>query len=85
MREMADRWPEELGPGADGWLGGTYGFTDDGQFVAVVRFENREKAMANSRRPEQSAWAEQLMALMDGPPEFHDSEAGSTTRSVSRR
>ena len=28
--------------------------------------------MANSARPEQTAWAEQMMALMDGPVEFHD-------------
>jgi hypothetical protein len=74
VRELADRWPEELGPGADGWLGTTYGFTDDGEFIAVVRFEDREKAMANSERPEQSAWAERMTALMDGPPEFHDSD-----------
>jgi len=28
--------------------------------------------MANSRRPEQGAWAKEMMALMDGPVEFHD-------------
>jgi hypothetical protein len=72
LRAVLDRWPEELGPGADGWLGGTYGFTDDDQFVAVVRFEDREKAMANSRRPEQDKWAGEMMALFDGSPEFHD-------------
>ena len=41
----------ELGPGAIGWLGGTYGFTDDDMFVGVVRFETREAAMANSGDP----------------------------------
>ncbi len=72
LRAMAETWPEQLGPGAQGWLGGTYGFTDDDQFVGVVRFESREAAMANSARPEQGEWAEQMMALMDGPVEFHD-------------
>lgn len=72
LHALADRWREELAPGADGWLGGTYGFTDDNQFVGVVRFESREKAMANSARPEQGAWAEQMMALMDGEVTFHD-------------
>lgn len=72
LHALADRWQEELAPGADGWLGGTYGFTDDNQFVGVVRFESREKAMANSARPEQGAWAEQMMALMDGEVTFHD-------------
>ena len=72
LHALADRWQEELAPGADGWLGGTYGFTDDNQFVGAVRFESREKAMANSARPEQGAWAEQMMALMDGEVTFHD-------------
>jgi hypothetical protein len=72
LRAMADSWRQELGGGAVGWLGGTYGFTDDDDFVGIVRFESREAAMANSTRPEQSAWAEKMMALMDGPVEFHD-------------
>ena len=72
LHQMLDRWRAELGAGAEGWLGGTYGFTDDDQFVAVVRFESKELAMANSERPEQSAWADQMMALFDGPVEFHD-------------
>jgi hypothetical protein len=72
LRAMARSWREELSEGAEGWLGGTYGFTDDDEFIGVVRFESREAAMANSGRPEQAAWAEQMMALMDGPVEFHD-------------
>lgn len=72
LRDLANTWGAELGPGAVGWLGGTFGITDDNMFVGVVRFESREAAMANSARPEQSAWAEQMMGLMDGPVEFHD-------------
>jgi len=74
MHALADEWREQLGPTADGWLGGTYGFTDDGMFMGVVRFEDREKAMANSQRPEQGRWAERMAALCDGPVEFHDSD-----------
>jgi hypothetical protein len=74
LRAVLDRWPEELGPGAAGWLGGTYGFTDDDQFLGVVRFADRDAAMANSDRPEQGRWAEELTALFDGPVEFHDSD-----------
>ena len=48
-REMGERWLRELAPGADGWLGGTYGFTDDDQFLAIVRFESQEAA-ARERR-----------------------------------
>jgi hypothetical protein len=72
LRALAETWRDELGPGATGWLGGTYGFTDDDMFVGVVRFESREAAMANSERPEQGAWADRMMALMEGPVEFHD-------------
>lgn len=72
LRALADTWRTDVSPGAVGWLGGTYGFTDDNTFIGVVRFESREAAMANSARPEQTAWAEQMMALMDGPVEFHD-------------
>jgi len=72
LHAMAHGWVEELGGGAVGWLGGTYGFTDDDEFLGIVRFESREAAMANSARPEQTAWAEKMMSLMDGPVEFHD-------------
>lgn len=72
MHELLDEWKHDLAPGADGWLGGTYGFTDDNQLVGVVRFESREAAAANSSRPEQDAWASRMSELMDGPLEFHD-------------
>jgi hypothetical protein len=74
MHSLATEWREKLSEGADGWLGGTYGFTDDGMFMAVIRFEDRDRAMANSRRPEQGEWAERMAALFDGPVEFHDSD-----------
>lgn len=72
MRALTDRWTAELAPGATGWLGGTFGFTDDGQSIAVVRFESREAAAANSERPEQAAWWAEAEQLYDGPVEFHD-------------
>ncbi len=72
LREMASSWRTEIGADAVGWLGGTYGFTDDDMFVGVVRFDSRESAMANSARPEQTAWAERMRGLMDGPIEYHD-------------
>lgn len=69
---LLDEWRRDLAPGASGWLGGTYGFTDDDQLMAVVRFESRDAAMANSNRPEQDAWAARFTDVMDGPLEFHD-------------
>jgi hypothetical protein len=72
LHEHLDMWRNELGPAAEGWLGGTYGFTDDDMFMGIVRFESREAAMANSGKPEQDAWASRMMELFDGPVEFHD-------------
>jgi hypothetical protein len=72
MRALTERWVTELAPGAPGWLGGTFGFTDDGDAIAVVRFDSREAAEANSKRPEQGAWWAEMEQLYDGPVEFHD-------------
>ena len=71
LRRRMATWREDA-PGADGWLGATYGLTEDGRFVGVVRFESRDAAMRNSARPEQSAWWEGTRACFDGDPDFHD-------------
>jgi len=78
MHALADEWREQLAPGADGWLGGTYGFTADGMFVGVVRFEDRATAMANSQRPEQGEWAARMGELLDGAPTFYDCDDVTT-------
>ena len=67
LRAAADRWRTEIGDSAEGWLGGTYGFTDDDMFMGVVRFASREAAMANSNRPEQTQWWSEVEQLFDGP------------------
>lgn len=72
MRGALDRWRQECEPGAVGWLGGTYGFTEEDQFVAVVRFESKEAAAANSERKEQGEWWADAEKLFDGPVEFHN-------------
>jgi hypothetical protein len=74
MRRLTDQWQQELAPTAEGWLGGTYGITDDGEAVAVVRFESREAAARNSERPEQGQWWGRMAATFDGEPTFHDSD-----------
>ena len=72
LRTLAESWRDEGGDGAVGYLGGTYGVTDGGDFLGVVRFTSREDAMANSARPETGAFAQRMAALMDGPVAFHD-------------
>jgi hypothetical protein len=73
VRAQLDKWVAEVAPGAIGWLGSTSGVTEDGQVVALVRFESEEAAQQNSDRPEQSAWWEEMAALFSGTPVFHNS------------
>jgi hypothetical protein len=72
LHQLSDEWRDTLGPSAAGWLGGTYGVTDEGQFVAVVRFESREAATENSTRPEQGAWWAKMQDCFEGEVTFHD-------------
>jgi hypothetical protein len=72
IRTQLDRWKAELAPVADGWLGSTAGITDDGYFIAVVRFASEELARRNSDRPEQDAWWNQLAQHL-AEVAFHDS------------
>ena len=72
LHRQLDRWRQEMGPKAEGWLGGTYGITDDNKFVGVVRFESSEAAARNSTRPEQSAWWAETERCFDGEVTFHD-------------
>ncbi|HET7397176.1 MAG TPA: hypothetical protein VFJ94_01540 [Intrasporangium sp.] len=74
LHRQMDRWRETLEAGAEGFLGGTYGVTDDGEFIGVVRFDSRESAERNSRRPEQGAWWEETADCFDGEVTFHDCE-----------
>ena len=72
LRQQFDRWREELGPGAEGYLGSTAGVADDGTFVALARFESEEAARANSDRPEQGRWWEETSRHFDGEVTFRD-------------
>ena len=74
LQAAMDRWMAELQPGAVGWLGSTIGVTDDGQALAVARFESVEAAGRNAQRPEQTAWWEATQRLFDGDVTFQDSE-----------
>ena len=73
LRRAVEQWYEELAPGAVGWLGSTGGVTEDGRFVAIVRFESAEAARRNSERPEQDRWWARTAELFDGEATFRDS------------
>ena len=74
MKALMDRWIDELQPGAEGALGTTAGVTDDGRAIALARFESEAAARANSERPEQGAWWEEMSACYDGDVIFTESE-----------
>jgi hypothetical protein len=77
LHQLSDEWRETLGPTAPGWLGGTYGVTDDGEFIGVVRFESKEAAMRNSARPEQGEWWQRMQECFEGDVTFHDCDDAS--------
>ena len=73
VRAQLDKWEAEVAPGAIGWLGSTSGVTEDGELIALARFESEEAAQQNSDRPEQSAWWEEMATLFTDEPVFHNS------------
>lgn len=73
VRATLDRWVEEVSEGAEGWLGTTAGVTEDGQFVALARFDSEDNARRNSDRPEQDAWWTEMSELFVGQVMFSNS------------
>lgn len=69
---LMDRWLTERSAEAEGWLGSTYGVSDDGELVATARFADADAARANSDRPEQHAWWLEFEKLFDEAPTVHD-------------
>ena len=78
LESAMTRWNEELAPGAIGYLGSTGGFTDDGMFVVLARFESEDAARRNSDRPEQAAWWAEAANCFDGEVTFMDCANTST-------
>jgi hypothetical protein len=74
IRDALDEWVATVQQGADGYLGTTAGFTDDGTFMALARFDSREAAMRNSERSEQGEWWAKLSGNFDGEAQFIDSD-----------
>ena len=73
LRAHAERWGDEVRPGAAGFLGGLFGIADDGTVVGLARFEDEAAAVASSSRPEQAAWWSGTEALLDGDATFRES------------
>lgn len=67
LRKQWERWDQELKPAATGFLGSTAGVTPDGEFIALVRFENEDAARANSDSADQSSWWEATSKHLEDP------------------
>lgn len=73
MRALVDDWSAMMAD-RPGWLGGTYGFTDDGRFLGVVRFESSQACKESASQPDAGLWWASAASLCDGPCEIHESE-----------
>lgn len=71
LRRQWDTWDQQLKPTTTGFLGGTAGVTADGEFIALVRFEDQAAARASSDRAEQNDWWRETSQHLEEPM-FHD-------------
>jgi hypothetical protein len=73
MRQLVDDW---CGSMADrpGWLGGTYGFTDDDRFLGIVRFDSSSACKEAAAMDGAAMWWAGAEALFDGDCDVHESE-----------
>lgn len=73
MRMLVDDWCKAMSE-RPGWLGGTYGFTDDGSFVGVVRYESAAACRELCSSDDAALWWACAETLFTGAPEIHQSE-----------
>jgi len=73
MRMLVDEWCERMAD-EPGWLGGTYGFTDDGRFLGMIRYESMGACRRACSASDAGAWWAAAMEMFDSPPEIHQSE-----------
>jgi hypothetical protein len=73
MTGMVRDWVEAIGPDRTArWAVQAADRNDPGRFVQIVGFPSYEAAMANSKHPATSSFAEKMTALCDGPATFQD-------------
>lgn len=69
-----EKWNREHRKAAKGFLRSTIvlGRDDPNEIRGVVRFEDSRSYYANARRPAQGQWHDELVALLEAPPEWWD-------------
>ena len=73
MRMLIDDWCGRMAD-VPGWLGGTYGFTDDERFVSVVRYESAAAWEKCCAADDAGLWWAAAEEMFDSAPEIHQSE-----------
>jgi hypothetical protein len=73
MRGLVDDWCAMMAD-RPGWLGGTYGFTDDDRFIGVVRFDSSTACEECASSPEAAMYWAGAEAIFDRGCEIHESE-----------
>jgi len=68
VRRLAHQWDADVKPGATGFLGATAGMSADGTAIIFVRFVDEAAAVWNERRPEHTAWWNQVLAVFEEAP-----------------
>ena len=72
MRALSERFQAENPDPGPGFVGLKICKDRDREnaYLLVAEFDNYELAMQNSARPEVDAFAKEMAALADGPPQF---------------
>ena len=73
MRMLVDDWCTEVAD-QPGWLGGTYGFTEDDHFVGVVRWDSKASCDDYCTREGAAWWWAAASELLHSKAEIHQSE-----------
>lgn len=71
--EAMRRWTTDIGPTAEGYLGGFSGVDEDGNGMVVVEYDTAEHAYQQAARPEQQRWLTENAALNTGTMTIKDS------------
>jgi hypothetical protein len=66
VRKAMERWRRDVAPRVAGWLGATAGVTQDGRYIASVRFGSENAAMADPVRLERDGWWADTSGLFTG-------------------
>ena len=67
---------------AKGFRGSVMGFSNDeaDAFMGCVRWDNKENYVANSNRPEQDGWYQEMRANLAGDMDWFDATVGRETK-----